>query len=271
MTTPASGYLLAGQASEIERLQLQSRTWEPAGRAFLEQIPVPHSAARALDVGCGAMGWLRILSQWLGNSGTVIGSDLDEGMLRIAGDFVRVEGLANVELRKDDLFRSMLGPGSFDLVHARFQIAPLGRAEAQLGAFLDLLKPGGVLMLEEPDMSSWRVNPPSPNVTRLIELIGLGFKAAGGNFDAGRELPALMQGTGIQPRLRAEVIALESRHPYLRLPLQFARALRTRLEAILPASELDALIAGAESELSRPDVWGTTFTLIQASGRKSQG
>jgi len=29
----ANAYLLAGQASELERLQLQSRVWEPAGEA----------------------------------------------------------------------------------------------------------------------------------------------------------------------------------------------------------------------------------------------
>ena len=31
-------YLLAGRASELERLQLQSRVWEPSGRRLLEEI-----------------------------------------------------------------------------------------------------------------------------------------------------------------------------------------------------------------------------------------
>jgi hypothetical protein len=31
-------YLLAGQASELERLQLQSRVWEPSGRQLLAEI-----------------------------------------------------------------------------------------------------------------------------------------------------------------------------------------------------------------------------------------
>ena len=34
----AAGYLLAGQASELERLQLQSRVWEPSGRRLLKEI-----------------------------------------------------------------------------------------------------------------------------------------------------------------------------------------------------------------------------------------
>jgi hypothetical protein len=34
----SSEYLLAGQVSELERLRLQSRVWEPAGRRLLEEI-----------------------------------------------------------------------------------------------------------------------------------------------------------------------------------------------------------------------------------------
>ena len=36
MDTPS--YLLAGQVSELDRLQLQSRVWEPSGRRLLEEI-----------------------------------------------------------------------------------------------------------------------------------------------------------------------------------------------------------------------------------------
>ena len=50
-------YLLAGQASELERLQLQSRVWEPSGRRLLEEIGDGHGArasmsAAACWVGC---------------------------------------------------------------------------------------------------------------------------------------------------------------------------------------------------------------------------
>jgi ubiquinone/menaquinone biosynthesis C-methylase UbiE len=68
----SSTYLLAGQASELERLQLQPRVWEPSGRRLLEQIGAGRGA-RAADIGCGVMGWLRLLSQWVGPDGGVVG------------------------------------------------------------------------------------------------------------------------------------------------------------------------------------------------------
>jgi hypothetical protein len=210
------------------------------------------------------MGWLRILSEWVGPGGNVVGADIDDKMLAGAKTFTEAEGLRNVTLVKDDLFTSQLPPASFDLVHSRFEIAPLGRAEKQIAVYRRLVSPGGWLVLEEPDTASWRVNPATPATTRLIGLIAEGFRAAGGNIDAGRELPSLLRGLGLEPSINAHVVALPTGHPYLRLPLQFATSLRPRLEALVGSTGLDELVAQVEHELGRRDTWGTTFTLIQA-------
>ena len=111
-------YLLANQPSELQRLQLQSRVWEPAGRQVLSRLG-DGSGRHALDVGCGALGWLRILSEWVGTSGRILGTDIDESLLNAARSFLEAEGISNVELVIDDLFESKLEPQSFDLVHAR--------------------------------------------------------------------------------------------------------------------------------------------------------
>src|SRR6266540_525685 len=98
-------YLLADQPSELERLQLQSRVWEPSGRRLLTKVG-DGSGLRALDVGCGALGWLRILSEWVGPSGQVVGTDIDETLLNAARSFLEAEGISNAELVVDDLFES---------------------------------------------------------------------------------------------------------------------------------------------------------------------
>ena len=75
-----STYLLAGQVSELERLKLQSRVWEPTGRRLLGEIG-DGRGARAVDIGCGVVGWLRLLSEWVGPDGQVVGTDVDDAML----------------------------------------------------------------------------------------------------------------------------------------------------------------------------------------------
>jgi hypothetical protein len=147
------------------------------------------------------------------------------------------------------------------LLHARFQLAPLGRIEEQLAAYRRLVKPGGLLVLEEPDMSSWRFNPDAPAAQRLIGLIEQAFLVAGGDFNAGRRLVELL-GDGVQ--VAAEIVALPPSHAYLRLPLQFAASLEPRLVGLIGSEELRVLQAQAEDEISMPYRWGTTFTLIQA-------
>jgi SAM-dependent methyltransferase len=266
-----SEYLLAGQESEIDRLRLQSIVWEPAGRRLLELVG-DGRGRRALDVGCGCLGWLRLLSDWVGELGAVVGSDTDTRMLERAAGLAEEDGLVNVRLMDDDLFASGLERRGFDLIHARLMIAPLGRAEEQLSSHLALLAPGGTLVLEEPDCASWRFNAPAPAAERLVALIGEAFGAAGGDFNAGRSLPALLHDRGLTPRVRTEVLALEHDHPYLRLPLQFAAALRPRLLDLTgDEAALDALIADAEQELADPERWGTSFTIVQCWARAGGG
>ena len=257
-------YLLADQPSELERLQLQSRVWEPAGEALLSRLEV-RTDGRALDLGCGALGWLRILSEWVGPSGKVTGTDIDERLLEAAGSFLEAEGISNVELIVDDIFDSTLEPRGFDLVHARFVIAPLGRGTEQAASFRRLVRPGGFLVLEEWDIGSWHFNPPAPAAERLIRALSEIFADLGG--EAGRILPGLLREIGIdEPEIDAHIVALEPGHPYLRLPLQFSVALETRLLETLGEDELACLREQAESELSEPGRWGTTFTLIQSWG-----
>lgn len=259
-------YLLAGQASELERLQLQSRVWEPSGWRLLEEIGDGRGAS-ALDVGCGVLGWLRLLSEWVGPDGKVTGTDMDEAMLGSAERFVAEEKLPNVSLRRDDLFASELESSAFDLVHARFEICPLGRAHEQMETYTRLARPGGAIVLEDPDAGSWHFNPPAPALERLIELIMEAFRLGGGDWGASRHHLQLLRDFGIEGSVRAEIVALAPGHAYLRLPLQFATALEERLLSLVSADELATLREQGEAELGEPGRWGTTFTLVQCWGR----
>ena len=265
--TGAGGYLLVGQPSELDRLRLQSLVWEPAGRRLLEEIG-DGRGVRALDVACGVLGWLRVLSEWVGPDGEVTGTDVDRAMLAAADAFATQEGLRNVGLVHDDLFASELPAGAFDLVHARFAVTPLGRGGEQVDAYVRLARPGGAIVLEDPDPGSWHFNPPAPALDRLIGLIVEAFRAAGGDWHASRHHLGLLREAGIEGHVRAEVVALPPGHPYLALPLQFATSLEERILALVSADELADLRARGEAELREPGRWGTTFTLVQCWGRR---
>jgi ubiquinone/menaquinone biosynthesis C-methylase UbiE len=180
-----SDYLLAGGSAELERLQLQARVWEPETERWLDQIGI-EEGWRCLDMGCGAMGILGPLSRRVGRTGVVIGIDRDEQQLRAAHDYVADGSLSNVEVVEGDAYNTGLSPASFDLVHARFLFAPAGRDDALLIEMDRLLKPGGIIAIQEPDSAPWSCYPESPNWNRLKAAILGAFKSGGGDFNVGR-------------------------------------------------------------------------------------
>ncbi len=268
--TGANGanYLLAGGAAELERLQLQARVWEPAAEAFLDQIEI-RPGAHCLDLGCGAMGILGPLSRRVGPAGRVVGLDQDPKQLAAARQFVQEAGLANVEVVEGDAYCTTLPRHSFDLVHVRFVFAPAGRDDELLHEMLDLARPGGIVAIQEPDTHSWNCFPPNPAWDRLTQAILAAFAQGGGDFNAGQRTYHMLRQAGVaNVGIRAAILALQDRHPYMRSPLQFAASLRQRIveRAGMSEAQLDETLTAVEQAIENPETFITTFTVTQVWG-----
>lgn len=264
-------YLLTDSDVELERLQLQARVWEPAAMAMLEEIGLK-PGERALDLGAGAMGIVRPLSKAVGTSGRVVAVDNDATQLSALTRWVQNEGLSNVDIVNADAFSTGLPAGTFDIVHVRFLFAPVGRDGELLAEMRRLVRPGGVLAIQEPDSSCWDFYPQNASFTELKSLILAAFRAAGGDFDAGRRTAGMLEKIGCaNVETRAYVHVLGAPHPYRRLPVQFAQSLRPRILSSggAFAARLEELIASCESVAADPTYRMTTFLVTQAWGRLS--
>ena len=247
-------------------MHMQAVQWEPAGADLLEELG-DGTGLRAVDMGCGPLGWLRLLSRWVGPNGEVVGTEASETTAEPARLTVRSEGLNNVSVVVDDVFDSRLPERSFDLVHARFMLGPVGRPAEQLATYCRLVKPGGLLVLEEPDMGSWSFNPDAPANTRLNELaLGWG-RASGRDLSTGRQIRTVLRAYSEEPVIRAHVLVLPPGHVYRALALMFGTAGRDALAKTIGAEEIDSLLAQAEEELRDPELWCTTCTLVQGYAR----
>jgi SAM-dependent methyltransferase len=160
--------------------------------------------------------------------------------------------LGGVEVRRLDLASAELPRDAFDLVHGRNVLAHLPAREAVLGRLIEAVKPGGWLVVEEPDLSSDGPDPRAApergelylRVTRAI----YGFlRRQGLDVELGARLPGLVQRSGV------EVVLAEARARIFRggqLPLRSPHVaafeqLRPRLvgEGTVSAADLDAFLA----------------------------
>ena len=263
-------YLLTSGSAEMQRLRLQAEVWEPAAADFLATLGV-RPGWKVLDLGCGAMGVLRLLSQAVGETGKVIGLDNDATQLAAARALVADAKLANVSIIEANAFDTGLPAEHFDLVHVRFLFAPLGRDAELLSEMLRLLRPGGTIAIQEPDASCWNTAPPKSSWTDLKTAILAAFRAGGGDFNAGCRTFAMLGAAGLQHvAQRNAVLAMTGRHPYKRLPLQFAASLQSRIldGGLVTDEQLQACLSEVAAIADDPASVMTTFIVTQVSGQK---
>jgi SAM-dependent methyltransferase len=91
------------------------------------------------------------IAQWLcrqvGSNGHVVATDLEPR-------FLETINASNLEVWRHDLLRDRLPEAAFDLVHARAVLTFLPRPAETITKIVATVKPGGWLVLEEPDYVS---------------------------------------------------------------------------------------------------------------------
>ena len=123
---------------------------DPAVRAAWRRLLVgvlPTTPARVADLGCGT-GTLTLLMAELGHE--VDGLDFAPAMVERAR--AKLSGVAGVRVTQGDAFEPALAPSSYDVVLSRHVLWAMPDPATALGRWLDLLAPGGRVVLIE---GSW--------------------------------------------------------------------------------------------------------------------
>ena len=263
-------YPLSRDDAEYARLAQQAAFWSADAAALFDSAEVA-AGDRVADLGCGTPHVAQLLAQRVGPEGRVRALDNDarlvDAMRRRMGE------CASLQLECGDAFATSWPDGSFDAVHARFLAAPTGRLDELVDEMLRLLRPGGVLMLQEPVADSWFVPMAGTSWPRLLGLIRAGFAHRGGDFDAGRALADRVRRAGaVGVHTRSVVHELPAAHPYAALPLAFSRSLSDvwRKAGLASAAQIDSLATQTEEALSDAAASVTTFTLVQTWARRAR-
>jgi ubiquinone/menaquinone biosynthesis C-methylase UbiE len=145
-----------------------------------------------LDVGCGPGVDLPWLAEAVGPQGSVIGLDHEYAMLARARESAREFPQVRFELA--DAHSLPLGDNSVDRAHADRVVQHLDDPATALGEVARVLRPGGSLVIGEPDWDTLVIDHPEPDLTRryrqhIVERIVR-------NAGIGRELVRLVLAAG---------------------------------------------------------------------------
>jgi len=262
-------YALGSDPAEQARLRRQSVELRDQSLALLGRIPLG-AGQRAIDLGCGPSGLLELLADRVGPGGEVIGLDREPSHVDAARTLARERGLANVRIVEGDARDTGLGPGSFDLAHARFLLLNIPRPAEVIREMTRLVKPGGWLAIQEPDVLLL-CEPPHRDWQRLVALFEATYLQDGADPRIGRRLPGLFGDAGLEEvRVGLHVdhhTQGDSRHSVFP---DVVRSMRPKLieRRLIGEPELDTLDESVRAHLSAPGTMTVPHLLFSVWGRK---
>ena len=172
---------LHDQATTLVEL-LHSDTAYPAG-------------TRVLEAGCGVGAQTVTLAQRSPDA-RFTSIDVSEDSVAEARRRVETAALANVELRRADIFALPFAAQSFDHVFVCFVLEHLSRPVEALTILRGLLKPGGTITVIEGDHGSTYFHPDSAAAHDAIQCQVELQHAAGGDSNIGRQVYPLLVEAG---------------------------------------------------------------------------
>jgi SAM-dependent methyltransferase len=272
MSSLSIPYVLGGTLTEQQRLIAQARAREAYARSMLDQIAI-EPGDRALDVGCGPIGIMDLLSERVGSDGVVVGVEREPRFVEMAQAEVTQRGLRNVQVINADALRTGLEKNSFDVVHERLVLinVPPATQEAILAEMFSLVRPGGTIALQEYDAISYVCYPEHPSWKLLCGIFNDTFHAAGGNDFVGRSLAHLLRSAGVQNLEMRTHLELPKVGEYQRTHLlSLIEAMRAQILASerIGEAELREHMAALSEHLSDPTTTLIDKLVVQAWGRK---
>ena len=262
-------YILGTSRIEQKRLLEQGALFEAEARWLLDEIGV-EPAWRAVDLGCGPLGILHLLSERVGPKGEVVGVEREAPLLAVARDVVEERGLTNVRLVQGDATATGLPRAAFDLVHERLLLMITPDVARVLAEMIALACPGGVVVVQDLDVVSMICEPAHPAWTRLVEVYERVYRARGLDGNLGRRLPGLLRGAGLlDVRVHAHAQVAQAGELGAGLFLGIIEGLRDHIvgDGIQTDAELTALVDAVRRHLGTRGTLVLQPLLVQAWGR----
>jgi SAM-dependent methyltransferase len=258
MPSEQSGYAYdQAWGEERRRLAGIEAMWDPGTFELLAGHLEPGSSV--LEAGAGGGSVVEWLAGEVGGDGRVLAVDLDTRFIDPLASSV-------VEVRSADITADELPRGEFDLAHARLLLEHLPKRDAALDRLIASLRPGGWLLIEDYDWTSFGFESADETEERATDSIMQFMTDSGFDRHFGRRLVGTLADHGLtEIRGVGRLLAIDDEHPGFPF---FSLSFEQLAPAAVKAGLLEEEDARTVSE--RMEAGGRrliTPTLIAAAGR----
>jgi SAM-dependent methyltransferase len=188
-----SPYVLATGEAAAYRLRILHALYGPGSRRVLLEAGL-RRGMRVADLGCGVGMGTALLAELVGPEGYVFGIDASAAQLAQARQRLPPGG-TNIRFVEASAAATGLPLALFDLVYCRFLLLHLPESERALREMWALLKPDGVLVCEDVDVTSAGSEPPS-TLAAFADLWGRLGPKRGLDYTLGRRLFQMVLAAG---------------------------------------------------------------------------
>jgi SAM-dependent methyltransferase len=262
--TLTHSYVLGSARFELDRLDLQAAYYRAATVAAMRAAGIG-PGMRVLDIGSGTGAVAIEAARLVGPHGWVHGLDAAEDPVRTATANVKTLGLDNVDFEQADI-TTWSSAERFDALTGRLVTMYLPNRGETIARLAGMLRPRGIVLLEEFAMSATRQVPAGSLLPASLDLVLGAFHAVGVPTDLGLELgevfrtaglgdPTMLLGGRWEDGPDATAYALLAKVVRTLLPVIISRALATEAQVDIETledrlrSEAAALGAGVHAPL----------------------
>ena len=200
MSAPEREYVLGTHDAELTRLGFQHQVWAAATAEAWDRAGF-RPGARLLDVGCGPGYATFDLAHLVGPTGHVVAVDVSDRFLGHLDAERRRRGIAQVEIRREDLEHLALPEADVDGAFARWVLCFVRDPQTVVDRVARALRPGGTFaVMDYCYYEGFTIAPPSETFARVIGAVARSFRRHGGNPNVGLDVPAFMRRAGLEVR-----------------------------------------------------------------------
>jgi SAM-dependent methyltransferase len=236
-------YVLGDAECELRRLVSQSRLIGDITEQVMRRAGVK-PGMNVLDCGCGVGDVSFLTARLVGPSGRVLGIDRSVAGIERARERAAEAGLPNVSFEAVDDLASFRPLGPVDAVVGRLILMYLREPASVLRRFVRYVRPGGLMVFQEPVLSMCRSEPSCPLVKKCAGWIHDTFVRAGADVDMGWKLFATFRRAGLPgpQMLLSSPVAAGADSPMYRHIAETVRSLLPMMEYYGVASAQEVMV-----------------------------